>query len=179
MKSVNNSWFIVVGFYGLWIAISVFSLLNKEDLKKMYAKGSNGKWNLLSLIFIIPVFTIIFLPNLNLLKPTIWNVLNVILCIVNPFVEETYWRGLINKYYHSSQLLSFLISTCGFALSHPLIWGNYNETVKGLVGFIGAFVVGSIWWICFRKTKSLRGPVFTHFLFDFLGMFYLRSAAIL
>ncbi len=87
MKSVNNSWFIVVGFYGLWIAISVFSLLNKEDLKKMYVKGSNGKWNLLSLIFIIPVFTIIFLPNLNLLKPTIWNVLNVILCIVNPFVE--------------------------------------------------------------------------------------------
>lgn len=164
MQSVNNGWFFVVGFYALWIAISIFSLLSKDDLKRMYAGSKKVQWNLLSLFFLVPAFVIIFVPNLDLLKPNMWNALNIILCIVNPFVEETYWRGLIDKYYDKRPLLSFIVSTFGFALSHPLIWGNYNETVNGWVGFVGAFVVGTVWWICFRKTKSLRGPVFTHFL---------------
>ncbi len=89
---------------------------------------------------------------------------------MNPWLEEFYWRGLITKTFEETPLLSYILSAVGFGLSHPLIFGINSPGVAGVPAFIGAFTIGSIWWICLRKTGSFRGCIITHFLIDVAGM---------
>ena len=161
VKDSNYAWLWVIVFYGLWIISSIAVILKKNELKALYQKGVHTKWNFLPFLFIIPTFITIFIPNLFLVQLNFWYMANILLCLINPWIEETYWRGMINKIFEDSPVQSFMISTLGFALSHPLIFGVFAKGVEGWIGFAGAFFVGAIWWICLQKTKSLRGCVIT------------------
>ncbi len=92
------------------------------------------------------------------------------ICLFNPFLEEIYWRGLISRTFSEKPFVSYLVSSIGFAASHPLIFGVNSMGVRGLPAFIGTFIIGSAFWIAYHKTKSLKGCVITHFLIDVAGM---------
>lgn len=170
--SINKStaWIYVVLFYGAWIVLSLITLLKSSELKQMFVRGIKWHWNFVPFLFIIPTFIFIFIPNIHLLKPDRWLLFNTVLCLLTPFVEEIYWRGLIYKVFRNNLVLSFLISTFGFALSHPLIFGVNSRGDSGWLGFTGTFIAGAVWWLCYHKTKSLRGNILTHFLMDVAGM---------
>jgi hypothetical protein len=59
--------------------------------------------------------------------------------------------------------LVILYGAFWFGASHPLILGVNAEAVQGLPGFVGTFVVGAL---VYRRTCSLRWPIFGHTLQD-------------
>jgi len=167
--NTRTAWIYVVVFYAGWITCSVCALLSTSDITHMFRRGSSWHWNLLPLIWVVPATIFVFLPNLHLLQLDRWLFLNAVICLVNPFMEEIYWRGLASRI-SSHSIVSFLFSTLGFAASHPLIFGVNSPGIRGWVGFAGTCLVGSTFWICYRRTNTLRGCVIAHFLIDVAGM---------
>jgi CAAX protease family protein len=102
-------------------------------------------------------------PNLRLLNEP-WLVLVWIgIALLNPWVEEGYWRGLLMDAagtWHPSLAIAY--STFGFALAHPLILGVNAHALAGLEGLIGSIVVGCPWAIVYAKSRSLRWPIVGH-----------------
>ena len=180
LSDKQTAWIYITGFYAVWLIISLIFLVSIQDLKKMFPVSKNWQWNLLFVPIIALVVYFIFIPNLKLFKWDHWLLLNVIICLVNPFLEEIYWRGLVSKI-SNVPLKSFLFSSLGFAASHSLIFGIISPGVAGLIGFAGSFLVGSLFWFCYFKTKSLRGCIISHFLIDVAGMavFILADKAVL
>ncbi len=164
-----TAWAYVLVFYGAWIIVSIILFLDFSDIQQMFRPSILSYWNLLPLIFIIPTIYFIFIPNKSLLTMDKWLLMNLIICFTGPWLEEIYWRGVINKLYGFTTF-SFCFSSFLFAASHPLIFGVNSKGDSGIVAFVGTFFVGSIWWLCYYKTRSLRGCVITHFLTDLAGM---------
>jgi membrane protease YdiL (CAAX protease family) len=165
----QTAWIYITGFYAVWLILSLIFLVNIQDIKKMFSVSKNWQWNLLFVPIIALVVYFIFIPNLSLFKWDYWLLLNAIICLVNPFLEEIYWRGLVSKI-SNIPLNSFLFSSFGFAASHSLILGINSPGVAGITGFAGSFLIGSLFWLCYFKTKSLRGCIINHFLIDVAGM---------
>lgn len=183
-KNVSSNkqaaWVFITAFYAVWIILSLLFLVNIQDLKEMFSASKDWRWNLLFVPVIVLVVVFIFIPNIGLLKWNYWLLLNIIICLINPFMEEIYWRGLVSKV-SNVPYYSFLISSLGFAASHPLLFGVVSPGVAGWIGFGGTFFVGALFWLCYYKTKSLWGCIVNHFLIDVAGMavFILSDKAIL
>ena len=179
-ENKQTAWAYVAGFYAVWLIFSIIFLVKFQHLKKMFSPSKKWQWNLLFIPVIILVIVFIFIPNIQLLKWDYWLSLNIFICLVNPFIEEVYWRGLISKL-SDSPIYSLLISSLGFAASHTLLFGVNSPGVSGLIGFAGTFIIGALFWLCYFKTKSLRGCVLNHFLVDVAGMavFILADKAVL
>ena len=176
----QTGWIYITGFYAVWLILSLVFLVRVQDLKKMFSGSKNWQWNLLFVPVIALVVYFIFIPNLKLFKWDYWLLLNVLICLINPFIEEIYWRGLVSKV-STVPFYSFLFSSIGFAASHSLLFGVVSPGVAGWIGFAGTFLVGALFWLCYYKTKSLLGCVLNHFLFDVAGMavFILADRAVL
>jgi len=176
----QTAWVYITAFYAVWLIMSLMFLVSIRDLNKMFSPSKNWKWNLVFIPIIFLVVYFIFIPNITLLKWDYWLLLNIVICLVNPFLEEIYWRGLLSKI-SDTPFQSFLFSSLGFAASHPLLFGVVSPGVAGWVGFAGTFFVGALFWLCYYKTKSLRGCVLSHFLIDVAGMavFILANKAVL
>jgi len=172
-KYVSNdrqtAWMYITGFYAVWIIVSLLIFVKRQDLKKMFALSENWQWNLVFVPFVVLATLFIFIPNIRLLKWDYWLMLNIIICFVNPFMEEIYWRGLVSRI-SNIPLYSYLFSTLTFAASHPLLFGVVSPGVADWIGFAGTFFVGTLFWFCYYKTKSLRGCVINHFLVDVASM---------
>jgi len=163
-------WLIASLYYGTFILCSILIIAGKDRLRQMLEPSVNVKWNLLPFIFIIPMFINVFLPNIGLLKFDYLLGINILICLINPWLEEFYWRGMIHEAFKDKPITSLLVSAIGFGLSHPLILGISSPGVSGWPGFVGVMAVGVVFWWCYYKTKSLRGCIFTHFLIDVFGM---------
>jgi membrane protease YdiL (CAAX protease family) len=165
----DTAWIYVCLFYAGWIFASLFLLLKKMDVQELFGPVKNWQWGLVGLPFVFIAIYYVFIPNHDLLKWDYWLLLHLIICLVNPFMEEMYWRGLAGKF-SNRPVYSYLFSTIAFATSHPLILGVNSPGVAGWIGFAGTFLVGSMLWLVFFKTRSLWLCVLIHFLIDFFGV---------
>lgn len=105
------------------------------------------------------------LENLPLILP--W----LIFALLNPWFEESYWRGLMLDATASwGKLASLLYSTCWFAASHPLIWGIHSIPLRKIEAIAAVFFVGLIWGLAYQRTGSLRWCVAGHMLANLLGL---------
>ncbi|HEY1025126.1 MAG TPA: CPBP family intramembrane glutamic endopeptidase [Sphingobacteriaceae bacterium] len=168
--SPDTAWYYVISFYWAWILASVWMIIPFHEVKQMFRRPQKGFWYLLPAIFIIPAFITVFLPHADLLQLDRLLLLNILAAIINPFIEEIYWRGMISKIFERQAWMSFSVSVTGFALSHPLLMGINSESLDGMPGFFGSLVTGTIWWLCYNKTKSLTGNVVTHSIANICGM---------
>lgn len=164
------AWVYVAAFYGIWILLTLAFLLKRSDIKKLFQPGHANVWYLLPGLLAIPIFVLIFIPNRHILQLDYWLLLNIFVCLFNPWLEELYWRGLVYRLFKENPTTSFLLSAVGFGLGHALIFGINSPGIRGVPGFVGAFAIGAIWWFCLRKTQSLKGAIVTHFLVDLAGM---------
>ena len=94
----------------------------------------------------------------------------ILLSLINPWIEEFYWRGLLMEYTKnwSNWTIIFFTSSV-FALSHA-VFGVNSELNSGLTIIISTFIMGIIWGVVFKKTGSLRWIIFAHFLVDFFNL---------
>jgi uncharacterized protein len=162
-------WLYTSLYYAAWIIASILVLVTSEELKQLFRIDTNRAWYLLPSILALPLFIYIFIPNRHVFELDALLVFHILLCLINPFLEEIYWRGLVSKFSRNT-VVSFMVSTTGFAASHPLVFGVNSVGASGWIAFAGTWIVGAALWICYYKTRSLRGSVLAHLLIDFAGM---------
>ena len=85
----------------------------------------------------------IFLPNWQLLRPTnIW-LLWLAFALLNPWLEEGYWRGLLlDAAAGWPSWLGVLYSSILFALNHPLTLGVNSIANRHPVTAMSTFIMG-------------------------------------
>jgi membrane protease YdiL (CAAX protease family) len=150
--------FFILKFGG---PISIRNWLSKPS-------GKYG-WSLLALATgLIPIP--IFLKHHLLLSP--WQIWLpwIVIAVINPWIEEFYWRGLLLDYTNQwRSYASVLFSSLLFAGNHA-VFGINSELFRGPEVFISTLMMGIIWAIVFKKTNSLRWIIVAHFLADFFNL---------
>ena len=142
----------------------------KETRKKWLqkSKGSFG-WNILALfIGILPLP--LFLMHYETLD--IWQVWLpwILLALINPWLEEFYWRGVLLDYTKNwSNWIAIIFTSLVFALNHA-VFGVNSELNSGFTVLISTFIMGIIWGLVYKKTYSLRWIILAHFLVDFFNL---------
>ena len=112
-----------------------------------------------------------FLRHWSLL--TDWQLLTAwaVFALVNPWFEESYWRGLIMDSAASwGRASSLLYSSALFAASHPLIWGIHSLPLRKIEAVGALFVVGLLWGLAYQRTGTLRWCVVGHMLANLFGL---------
>ena len=91
--------------------------------------------------------------------------------LVNPWFEESYWRGaLIDATSNWASGLGVAYSTLCFALSHPLIWGVHSIALRHPAALVGLGLAGAVWGVAYYRTGSLRWTIAGHSLANLLGL---------
>jgi membrane protease YdiL (CAAX protease family) len=94
-----------------------------------------------------------------------------VFALINPWFEESYWRGLIMDSTASwGRALSLLYSSALFAASHPLIWGIHSLPFRKIETVGALFFVGLLWGLAYQRTGTLRWCVVGHMLANLLGL---------
>jgi membrane protease YdiL (CAAX protease family) len=143
---------------------------NAESIKKWLAKPT-GKigWAFLAIVTgLIPLP--LFILHYNTLSD--WKVFLpwIILALINPWIEEFYWRGLLLDYTKSwSNWTSVLYSSVLFAINHAA-FGINSKLNSGFEIVLSTLIMGIVWGFVYKKTNSLRWTILAHFLVDFLGL---------
>jgi membrane protease YdiL (CAAX protease family) len=159
---------IIIGWV-LWLFF-IMKFGNAESIKKWLAKPT-GKigWAFLAIVTgLIPLPLFIF--HYNTLSD--WKVFIpwIILALINPWIEEFYWRGLLLDYTKNwSNWTAVLYSSILFALNHAA-FGINSKLNSGFEIVISTLIMGIVWGFVYKKTNSLRWTIFAHFLVDFLGL---------
>lgn len=161
-----------------WCLFLFFILrFTEKDTRKIWLQKSKGSssWNILALLVgILPLP--LFLMHYETLN--IWQVWLpwILLALINPWLEEFYWRGLLFDYTKNwSNLIAIIFTSLVFALNHS-VFGVNSELNSGFTVIISTFIMGIIWGLVYKKTDSLRWIIIAHFLVDF---FNLSSASFL
>lgn len=148
----------------------IFQYTEKETRKKWLEKpkGSFG-WNILALfIGLLPLP--LFLMHYETLGT--WQVWIpwILLALVNPWIEEFYWRGLLLEYTKTwSNWTAIIFTSLVFALNHA-VFGVNSELNNGLTIIVSTFIMGIVWGLVYKKTDSLKWIVLAHFLVDFFNL---------
>ncbi|EGK00964.1 MULTISPECIES: CPBP family intramembrane glutamic endopeptidase [Dysgonomonas] len=138
----------------------------KNWLKK--PQGGIG-WTILALstgLICLPIF--IF--NKHLL--TVWTIWLpwIALAVINPWLEEFYWRGLLSDYTNNwNKWLSIFYTSVVFSANHA-VFGLNSNMLRGPELVTSTLIMGIIWAIVYKKTGSLRWAIFAHFMVDFLSL---------
>lgn len=112
-----------------------------------------------------------FLENGRLLSEPVLLAVWLVFGLINPWIEESYWRGVLMDATSSwGRLPSLLYSTFWFAISHPLIWGITCIPLRKVEAVLALGFVGLIWGIAYQATQSLRWNVAGHMLANLLGL---------
>lgn len=159
---------IVIGWI-LWL----FFILNYGGSASLrnWLKKPTGKfgWAILALVIgLIPLPLFIFHAD-ALSDWTIWLPW-IILALVNPWIEEFYWRGLLLDYTKNwSSWIAVLYSSVLFGVNHAA-FGINSEINSGFDVVILTLSMGIGWGFIYLKTRSLRWVIGSHFLVDFFNL---------
>jgi membrane protease YdiL (CAAX protease family) len=141
-----------------------------DSIKKWLKKpAGNFGWTILAVVTgLIPLP--LFLLHYDLLSP--WKIWLpwILLALVNPWVEEFYWRGLLLEYTSSwNRWTAIFFTSIVFAGNHA-VFGLNSELLSGWEVLISTFIMGFIWAVVFKKTNCLRWVIFAHFLVDLFSL---------
>lgn len=170
----HSAWGALVGFHTA-IILSLLIAKPKISLSILW-KSANIKWIFLSVLLcgssgVTLYFTwsrFGFAPDLSAqiealgLTASTWIPFIAYFTLVNPLVEEYFWRGYLGNETKSLHVSDFLYS--GF---HGLILIGKVQTGSLLLGLISLVLAGWFWRQLFRVDKGLLAPVLGHMAADF------------
>lgn len=168
---------------GIWVWIpmvlavwGIFALMiawggGREAIRR-WLRAPQGAWGWSVLAVVVGLIPLsVFILHWKLF-PSVWIILAWLLfALINPFLEEGYWRGLLLDNTTSwPSWLGVLYSTFFFAINHPLTLGVYSIANRHPAVLISTVVMGLAWAVVYRKTHSLRWTIFAHTLTDLLNL---------
>jgi uncharacterized protein len=158
---------VIWGMFGLMIAWAG----GKDAIRRWWQPPQGGRrWTMLAIgAGLIPMG--VFVSGWNLF-PSISLVLAWLLfALVNPLLEEGYWRGvLLDCTERWPAWAAIIYSSVFFAINHPLSFGVYSIANQHPAVLISTFVMGVVWAVIYRKTRSLRWVTISHCLTDLLSL---------
>jgi len=170
----HSAWGALLGFHA---AIIVSLLIAKPDIPiKILPTSKNFKWILLSVIlcgssgvvlyFLWEIFGFandlaeqVIMLGLNTSN---WILFIAYFSLINPFMEEYFWRGYLGsktKSLHSSDFI--------FAGFHGLVLVNKVQTGSIIFGLCMLVLAGWFWRQIYREDNGLFAPVLGHMAADF------------
>ncbi|WP_143309193.1 CPBP family intramembrane glutamic endopeptidase [Chitinophaga vietnamensis] len=135
----------------------------------LQASSKNRGWNVVAVLIGLTPLPI-FLQHKELL--TDWQIFLpwILLALINPWLEEFYWRGLLCDHTASrNKWLSVFATAALFALNH-LTFGINSTLMRNPAVLVSTFILGIVWAVTYKKTGSLRWVICAHFLVDFLNL---------
>ena len=112
----------------------------------------------------------VFTGNYKNVSPIVYFYI-IAFALVNPFFEESFWRGLFINL-PISKLKQQLLSGFLFSFSHYFLWGSYwlsNPRVL-IPTCITTFIMGWCWMWFYQKDGRLIYPVLSHILVDMFNL---------
>ncbi|WP_433896373.1 CPBP family glutamic-type intramembrane protease [Sphingobacterium mizutaii] len=75
----------------------------------------------------------------------------ILLALINPFLEEFYWRGLLMDSTKTwNRALAILFTSVVFSVNHG-VFGINSELFRGYEVIFSTFIMGLIWAITYKK----------------------------
>jgi len=169
-----------VGFMFYWVvwclALPLW-LLGRDSVISMFRKVSEPlgkpKWLGALLLFVLPLFTLLYAFPMQLPRATMLIVfLSLAIAIINATCEEILWRGVYFKVFPRSIWWGCLYPAIWFGLWHyapqSILSSSYPGGSHSLVLF--AVILGLMWgWVAW-KTKTVRWAALAHIILDFSGL---------
>jgi membrane protease YdiL (CAAX protease family) len=164
------AWAPCLGVY--WISIALLVLWGGgKAAVRGWMRPSQGRWWWSGLAILLALPALLMIGSWRLLQPVYVWVPWLIVGLLNPFLEEFYWRGLLLD---ATRSWSAWISIPGFALLFTLhhLFGIAVTTpsMSSPVFLINTFVIGTLFGLIYRKTNSLRWLIASHVMSDLFGM---------
>ncbi|MEM0994444.1 MAG: CPBP family intramembrane glutamic endopeptidase [Bacteroidota bacterium] len=170
--SIIGKWVFIPLVLTLWTLFAYFIYRYSESAqRKKWLAKSRGAWGWSVLALVVGLIPFPLILNFYaLLAPwTIWLPW-LLLAIINPWLEEFYWRGLLLDYTVSWKKWQAVLYSSGcFCLNH-ITFGINSEMCRGWDFFLSLFIMGIVWAVVYQKTKSLRWCIFSHFLVDLFNL---------
>lgn len=150
-----------------WLSILYVVKPNKASFVEFFKKPQ-GKliWQLLT--YIPAIFTLVaFVMGLKVITiEPLLVLLSVVFILVNPVMEEMFWRGWLLHRLPWSQPVNIAYSTLLFTLSHYCMWGVFSVTIRSKMMLMPLLIMGALWSFSYLKSGSLRHPIIAHALVD-------------
>ena len=154
----------IIGGLALWGG-------GKDSVRRwMKPAGGHWLWSALAVALGLSGITM-FISSWQLITPLIIFIPWLILGLVNPILEEWYWRGLMLDMTQTwPNWIRVLYSSAFFSLNHLLGIAVTSIGSRNPIFLINTFVLGVLFSIIYMKTKSLRWLILGHALADLLGL---------
>jgi membrane protease YdiL (CAAX protease family) len=180
----HSAWGALMGFH---VAILLSLLLAKPKIPiSILWKSTNIKWILLSILLCGSSGVMLYLtwdrfgfaPDLSAQIETLgltsasWIPFIAYFTLVNPLVEEYFWRGYLGSETRSLHVSDFLYS--GF---HGLVLLGKVQTNSILFALTLLVLAGWFWRQIYREDKGLLAPVLGHMAADFTILLAVYSMA--
>ena len=142
----------------------------KDSIKRWLQKPKGSiSWSISAVLMGLITLPLFLMHYGTLTHWTIW-VPWILLALINPWMEEFYYRGfLLDNTTEWKNWQAILFSTIVFSMNHA-VFGINSEVNSGFTILISTLIMGLVWSITFKKTKSLRWLIFAHFLVDFFSL---------
>lgn len=117
---------------------------------------------------IIPLW--VFIKNVDTV-PTEFLIYILLFALINPFFEESFWRGLMDKIPSGSRF-RILYSSLLFSASHYFLWGSYwlLPPQKWIAAVISTFIMGILWMWFYQRQRNLVYPMISHAFVDIFNL---------
>jgi membrane protease YdiL (CAAX protease family) len=171
---LKNAW-ITIGLYHIPIALFLIAG-DRKSLLKNIRTGSNPTIAAVSIILPVMVFPIIFffwkymqLEKVSLdttladfgLHGSSWFFFMIYFSIIQPFLEELYWRGYLQSNHRIFSWTDF-----AFAGYHMLVLGLFIKPSWLVIAFIVLTAAAWIWRYIADKLGGLAVPLLSHMAAD-------------
>jgi uncharacterized protein len=160
-------------FLGYWITLAGFILWGggkKLILRWLQPSQGGPFWPLTAIAFSFGTTLWMVIPNWRLLLQPEILFLSIVFALVNPCLEEGYWRGLvIDAAVSWPKCLAILYSGSLSAINHLFVMVVVPAARNPAV-WMYQLILGLLMGIVYTKTKSLRWPIVSHAIVNLLSL---------
>ncbi|HUI29346.1 MAG TPA: CPBP family intramembrane glutamic endopeptidase [Candidatus Acidoferrales bacterium] len=172
-KVIWGVWAWAPGILIYWIAIAILIWWGggRSSIKRWLGSSKGGwGWSVFAVILALPALPMILTKSHLLHGISIWLPW-LLLGLINPFLEEGYWRGLVlDSTSKWSKWLSVPYSALFFALNHLVGLGTTSIACRNPIFLANVFIIGICFGIIYYRTGSLRWLIFSHALTDLFSL---------
>lgn len=166
-----GAWAFVPAMLVFWAFIAAAVVWGSRRPVGEWLRRPRGSWMWPVLAVLVGLLSVReLLAGWRVLQAPLVAALWLLFALVNPWMEEGYWRGLLIDAAEGWKGLGVLYSSVVFALSHPLIWGVNSPATAHPAALIGVFVVGLVWGLAYWRTGSLRFNLIGHACADLFSL---------
>ena len=183
MFVLKNAWAALLGFH-IAILIVVFLLKPQYSFRTFFQSTSKKLFFFTILLCALSGPSLYLLrdflgisPNLRVqltalgLQGNVWEWFILYFSIINPLMEEFFWRIVLG-----SDIKSFYLGDLVYAGYHTMIVWNKTSPLSIVLVLLALTFIGWLWRQLYRKDGSLLTPVVSHAIADFsilLAIFFL------